>query len=160
MSQVEEQRPGWIEVEVSAGGVLLGQVRQPVKVLGANQWLRSSALVSTELLAAFVMPNHPAVGALLADASARLQVRTASGSLEGYQSGEQRVDDIVHAIFEASAAHGVRYAEPPASWTDAGHGQGAGVEQLDSSRGIQRPDPDELLVGDVEALAFGAPGWH
>ena len=120
MSQVEEQRPGWIDVEVSVGGVLLGQVRQPVKVLAANQWLRSPALVSTELLAAFVMPNHPAVGALLADASAMLQARTASGSLEGYQSGEQRVDEIVHAIFEASAARGVRYAEPPASWTDVG----------------------------------------
>jgi hypothetical protein len=119
MSQVEEQRPGWIQVELSDGETVVGQLHQPVTVLAAHQWLRSPALVSTELLAAFVMPNHPAVDALLAEASGILTTQTGSGSLEGYQSGEERADDIVHAIVDAAAACGIRYAEPPASWTDA-----------------------------------------
>ena len=133
MSQVEEQRPGWIDVEVSVGGVLLGQLRQPVKVLAANQWLRSSALVTTELLAAFVMPNHPAVGALLADASGHPPVRTGSGSLEGYSQ--------VRSGWTTSSTRSSRPRPRTASATPS-------PGQLDR-RGQKVRNPGEVLDGHV-----------
>ena len=116
MSQVEEQRAGWI-MSRFVGGVLPEQLRQPVKVFAATNGcdLGAGQHRAVRRFALTILRSGRRGGG-----SAMLQARTASGSLEGYESGEERVDDIVHAIFEASAAHGVRYAEPPVSWTDAG----------------------------------------
>ena len=121
MSQVEEQRPGEILIEVVAGDGagdwaasgapgLLGSARVPVQILAANQWLRTGAAVTDEVLAAFVQPNHPAVGRLLLEAATILGQRTPSGSLDGYAGGEQRVDDLVQAVVRA--VEGRRSATP------------------------------------------------
>ena len=71
MLHVEEQRPGVIDVEVLAEGELLGEGSRVVQVLAAQQWLATPLPLALEMLAAYVMPNHPAVAALSALRSSR-----------------------------------------------------------------------------------------
>src|SRR5919107_3967910 len=81
MLHVEEQRPGVIEVEVEADGDLLGSTLAPVQVLAAQQWLATPLPLALEMLAAHVMPNHPAITALVADAATLLEEQTGDGSI-------------------------------------------------------------------------------
>src|SRR6478752_7358390 len=120
MLQVEGQRPGVIEVEVESDGELLGSALRPVQVLAAQQWLATPLPLALEMLAAHVMPNHPAITALVAEAADLLEEKTGSGALVGYAAAPERVDEVVTAIAEAMARHGIRYSEPPLSWSDLG----------------------------------------
>src|SRR3954465_9602714 len=120
MLQVEGQRPGVIEVEVESDGELLGSALRPVQVLAAQQWLATPLPLALEMLAAHVMPNHPAITALVAEAADVLEQKTGSGALVGYAATPERVDDVVRAITDVLQGRGIRYSEPPASWSDLG----------------------------------------
>ncbi|MGY1781816.1 DUF4011 domain-containing protein [Geodermatophilus sp. SYSU D01036] len=120
MLQIEEQRPGSIEIDVAVDGVDVAGTAVPVQVLAASQWLATPVPLALEMLAAHVLPNHPAVTALLAEAAAVLEARTDDPSVQGYQAGPERVDEIVAAVAAAARARGIRYSEPPASWADIG----------------------------------------
>ena len=120
MLQVEEQRPGVVRARVEVEGRVCAEHSVRVRVLAAQQWLAEPLTLGLEMLAAHVMPNHPAIGALLAETADRLLVTTGSPSLQGYQAGPERVDEIVQAVFESMQARGIRYSEPPASWADTG----------------------------------------
>src|SRR3954449_277611 len=65
MLHVDEQRPGVIEVEVETDGELVGSTLRPVQVLAAQQWLATPLPLALEMLAAHVMPNHPAIPSLV-----------------------------------------------------------------------------------------------
>src|SRR5688500_15175060 len=69
MLHVEEQRPGVLEVEVETDGELVGSTLRPVQVLAAQQWLATPLPLALEMLAAHVMPNHPAVTAVVSEAA-------------------------------------------------------------------------------------------
>src|SRR5687768_9914907 len=72
------------------------------------------------MLAAHVMPNHPAVTALVSEATGVLEQKTGSGALVGYAGTPEQVDEVVYAIAEAMQRRGIRYSEPPLSWSDLG----------------------------------------
>ncbi|CCG04274.1 DUF4011 domain-containing protein [Blastococcus saxobsidens] len=120
MLHVEEQRPGVVDVEVQLDGELLGEATAPVQVLAASQWLATPLPLALEMLAAHVLPNHPAVTGLVAEAAELLEQRTGSGAMVGYAATAERVDEVVHALAEALRRRGVRHSEPPASWADLG----------------------------------------
>ncbi|SFT95151.1 Part of AAA domain-containing protein [Geodermatophilus amargosae] len=120
MLQIEEQRPGSIEIDVAVDGADVAGTALPVQVLAASQWLATPVPLALEMLAAHVLPNHPAVTALLAEAAALIEERTDDPSVQGYQAGPERVDQIVAAIADAMRARGIRYSEPPAGWADIG----------------------------------------
>ena len=120
MLQIEEQRPGSIEIDLLVDGEDVGGTAVPVQVLAANQWLAAPVPLALEMLAAHVLPNHPSVTALIGEAADLLEQRTGSGSVQGYQSGPERVDEIVAALTEAMHRRAIRYSEPPASWADVG----------------------------------------
>src|SRR5215218_2276143 len=109
MLQVDAQRPGVLEVEVTDGDRLLGSTRVGLQVLAAQQWLATPVPLALEMLAAHVVPQHPALPALLDEAAVLLAERTGSGSIQGYAAGPERVDEIVRAIADALHAHGIRY---------------------------------------------------
>ena len=122
MLHVEEQRPGVIDVEVEpATAVLLGEGSRVVQVLAAQQWLATPVPLALEMLAAHVMPNHPAVTALVArggrrprgsrPAAARSSAtpRPRSGSTRSSPRSPRRC-----------SGRGIRYSEPPLSWSDLG----------------------------------------
>src|SRR3712207_2851565 len=120
MLQIEEQRPGSIEIDLLVDGEDVGGTAVPVQVLAANQWLATPVPLALEMLAAHVLPNHPSVTTLIGEAADLLEARTGSGSVQGYQSGPERVDEIVAALTEAMHRRAIRYTEPPASWADVG----------------------------------------
>ncbi|WP_460434770.1 DUF4011 domain-containing protein [Angustibacter speluncae] len=135
MLQVEEQRPGRVTATLRLGDEKLATASSDVRVLAARQWLAEPPELSMEMLAAFVMPHDPAVGPLLDEVAALLHDRTGSASLQGYQSGPERVDDVVRAVFDAARARGIRYAEPPASWGDVGQRVRTPTQVLDERVG-------------------------
>ena len=120
MLHVEEQRPGVIDVEVESDGEILGEGSRVVQVLAAQQWLATPLPLALEMLAAYVMPNHPAITALVSEAAGVLEEKTGSGSLVGYSATPERVDEVVQAIAEVMHGRGIRYSEPPLSWSDLG----------------------------------------
>ncbi|WP_154792608.1 DUF3320 domain-containing protein [Occultella kanbiaonis] len=147
MAQVEEDRPAEIVVdllppvdgdepdETAVVAEPLARIAVPVRLLAAQHWLRSEHPVTTEVLASFVMPNHPAISQLLGEAGEILRTETGSASLEGYQSGPDRVDELARAIFTAAHARGIRYAEAPSSWSAQGQKVRTPGEVLDGRIG-------------------------
>src|SRR4029079_14572988 len=65
MLHVEEQRPGVIDVEVELDGEPIGEARSSVQVLAAQHGLPPPLPLALEMLAAHVLPNHPAITALV-----------------------------------------------------------------------------------------------
>ncbi|HEY4457478.1 MAG TPA: DUF3320 domain-containing protein [Pseudonocardiaceae bacterium] len=120
MLQVEEQRPGTVRARLEIDGETRAEHTVRVRVLAAQQWLAEPLTLGLELLAAHVMPNHPAITALMGEVADRLLRTTGNPSIQGYQGGPDRVDEIVRAVFEVMQARGIRYCEPPASWADVG----------------------------------------
>src|SRR3546814_7999822 len=74
-----------------------------------------------ELLAAFVMPNDPAVSRLLKEASEILRRPGKDPWLEGYQQkSRKRVWEIAAAIRAAATQRRIACSEPPASFERSG----------------------------------------
>lgn len=121
MSQVHEQRPGQIRLQLSHDGKPVASASYPVRILAANQWLNVPKGLALEMLSAHVMPNAPEISDLLPEVGQRLQQTTGRSSIDGYQSDAARVDSIVEAVYHTIQRRDITYAEPPASWSD--HGQ-------------------------------------
>ena len=120
MLDVDERRPAELIVVVEDDDGLLVEHRQAVQLLAATQWLASPRLLALELLAAFVMPNDLAIEDLVREAAGVLLERTGSASIDGYQSGSERVDAIAGALWTTASRRGIRYVMPPVSWADDG----------------------------------------
>lgn len=90
-----------------------------VRALARNEW--GGAQYMPELLAAFVMPNDPAVQRLLKSASQLLDQQGKTPSLEGYQRKSRgRVWELASAVWAAVTSRRLTYAEPPASFERVG----------------------------------------
>ena len=122
LSEVEEETGAEIVIEVTAGGDPIGGTAHPIRVQAARQWTLDPAapVLSLEMLAAFVQPNHPALPALISEAAQTLASATGSGSLAVSHATGERIDQIVAAVFTAVHDREISYAQPPASW---GYGQ-------------------------------------
>jgi hypothetical protein len=123
IASIEEETGADLVVEATAeAGQALVTSRTPLRVLAARQWLvdPDSPVLSLELLAAFVQPNHAALGPIVARAAAYLDAETTSGSLAVDHVLPGRIDAIVEAVCAAVHEAGIYYAQPPASW---GYGQ-------------------------------------
>ena len=94
---------------------VLAELTKPVELLAYNEW--GGAGFMPELLAAFSMPNDPAVDRILRSAGETLRRAAKLDKIDGYQSGSrQRVWEIASAIYSAIANLGLTYAAPPASF--------------------------------------------
>lgn len=121
MYSIDEQRAGRLTVTVIADGLEPSVLSKALIVQAPRQWWSRGWDASVALLAAFVMPNDPALAPVLSRAADLLGERTGSSALQGYQAGStQRIDDTVHAIFDALRERDIAYANPPASWADEG----------------------------------------
>ena len=123
MLRVDERRPGRIEIVVEAPDAdeLLGRAVHEVTILAHDQWVAAPLQLGLELLAAHVQPNAPIVAEVMTAASDLLRDRGGDSSLATYQLGDpERIDSIVEAVFNAIRARDIRYAQPPASWGEAG----------------------------------------
>lgn len=95
------------------------QFSTTIDVLAYDQWAGTRSL--PQLLAAFSMPNNPAVDILLGKASKLLRGKHPELSMNGYQSkSRDLVWKQVSALYSTIAAENLQYAEPPASFGSDG----------------------------------------
>ncbi len=119
LAALEEALTASISVSALIGDVEIAQRSCSVEVLAYDQWAGMRAL--PELLAAYSMPNNPAVDVLLGKAAKLLQKFDSELSLNGYQAkSREAVWKQVSAIYSTIAAEGLSYAEPPASFGNDG----------------------------------------
>ena len=115
LADLHESVSAAVKVSVLSGTEEFAQLAQPVEVLAYDQWAGTRAL--PELLAAFCMPNNPAVDVLIAAASKLLRSEHPELSMNGYQSKSRDVVwKQVSALYSTICSHSLQYAEPPASF--------------------------------------------
>ncbi|MDM8084880.1 DUF4011 domain-containing protein [Cellulomonas cellasea] len=129
--EIDESAVAVATLEVERGGVV-HRDEVTVRVLSADEWWARS---SADSLVSFVRPNEPAIAELLGEASALLQERTGSPSLQGYQAGPERAHRIARAVYDAMAARQITYVEPPASFEGTGQRIRSHREVLDGRIG-------------------------
>ncbi|MEW6353244.1 MAG: DUF3320 domain-containing protein [Pseudomonadota bacterium] len=106
---------GTVTITVEKDGLVLAEETKPVELLAYNEW--GGAGYMPELLAAFSMPNDPAMDRVLRDASLILRKAGKPDGIDGYKAGSrQRVWEIASAIYTAICNLGITYSVPPASF--------------------------------------------
>lgn len=113
--QLVDSVRGMVIIRVEKDGVLIEEQTRPVELLAYNEWGGSGYM--PELLAAFCLPNDPAVDRILRDASLILRKAGKPDGIDGYKQGSrQRVWEIASAIYSAICNLGITYSIPPASF--------------------------------------------
>ena len=101
------------------GAPVLAERRFPIEILARSEW--GGGVAQPELLAAFVMPNDPAINRILKRASEVLARAGKRDALDGYQAGSRtRAYELASAIWSGVAGLKLTYAEPPASFETQG----------------------------------------
>ena len=113
--ELADSMSGHAKITVEQNGTVIADQTKPVELLAYNEW--GGAGYMPELLAAFSMPNDPAVDRVLRDASLILRQAGKPDGIDGYKSGSrQRVWEITSAIYAAVCNLGITYALAPASF--------------------------------------------
>ena len=115
----DEKMNGAVTFRLVKDGLLLAECRKQVDLLAYNEWGGMGFM--PELLAAYCMPNDPAVDAILRDTSEVLRKAGKPDRIDGYESkSRERVWEVASAIYSAIANLGLTYAVPPASFEHDG----------------------------------------
>jgi very-short-patch-repair endonuclease len=110
---------GSARITIECNNALLAETSIPVELLAYNEWGGNTCM--PELLAAFSMPNDPAIDKLLRSASAVLKKAGKEDKLDGYHSGSrERVWEMASAIYTAVCNLNLAYAVPPAHFESNG----------------------------------------
>ena len=119
LSELNEAERGRVIILVSSAGSELVSTDHSVDVLAYDQWGGVRAL--PELLAAFSLPNNPAVDRLIFQASELLAKAGDGRLMNGYQSKNR--EDVwaqVSSLYSTIRTRGLHYSQPPASFTNEG----------------------------------------
>lgn len=101
------------------GPHLLTEFRTSLRVLARNEWGGYPRMA--ELLAAFVLPNDPAIAGLLCTAADVLTNHGHVAALDGYQSQDPaRAKMLAASLWSAVSGPRLAYATPPASFETEG----------------------------------------
>lgn len=96
-------------------GTVLASESFPIELLAKNQWGGAGSM--PDLLAAFVLPNDPAVDRVLKSTSNVLRRAGKKDSIDGYEGRSRtRTWELVSAIWSAVCGLRLSYALPPASF--------------------------------------------
>ncbi len=119
LSAVTERVSGTVEITLRHGGETLAAHTGETAVLPFDYWHGTSCY--PELLAAYVMPNHPQIAQIIARATEFLGTWTGDTSMDAYQTQDpNRVLSQAAAIFTAIKEQGIAYVVPPASFEAIG----------------------------------------
>ena len=119
LSGLNEAEKNLLEFQLVRGDQTLASCDVEVRVLARNEWGGISQ--GGELVAAFVMPNDPAIAKVLKSAAGILQRHGRPTALDGYQSQDpQRAYLLVMAIWNSICALKLTYANPPKSFEQVG----------------------------------------
>ena len=100
------------------GDEIITQLDTQIELLARNQWGGIGQM--SEMIAAFVQPNEPAIEHLLKNAAEILRKHNKDSALNGYEGGPRRAWDLASAIWAAVGAWGLDYSLPPASFEQTG----------------------------------------
>ena len=152
LANMTERMEGTMTLSCVKGSVCLEQKEYPVSLLPYDFW--EGVNDAPELLAAYVVPNHPAIRPILQRAAEKLGAWTGNPALDGYQSREaNRAKLQMAALYEALAEENISYANPPASFAE----QGQRVrlpEDILSGRLATCLDAALLYAGCLEAVGL------
>ncbi|WP_243103139.1 DUF4011 domain-containing protein [Clostridium sp. OM02-18AC] len=108
-----------LKVCVYENEMVLAEQTVQITALAFDQW--PGLRYTSELLAAFAMPNHPVVISLIQIAAQYLEKWTKDPSLAGYQYHDpNRVNYMAAAAYAAIQQKNITYAEPPSSFETCG----------------------------------------
>lgn len=138
-----------IRVATAADGAThrVAQHQQPVSILAYNEWSRVS---EPQMLASFVLPNHPHVQRLLSAARAHLERHGHTQGFCGYQPKDPAAARVqARSLYEALVDWNITYANPPASFEKSGQ-KIRTPEQVKSDQLATCLDISTLLAGAME----------
>lgn len=125
LAELNERVAGLLRVEIvelrneDGAALVVHSVTESISLLARHEWCGLVAL--PEILAAFVLPNDPAVMTLLSRAAEILALNTGRAALNGYQDkNRKRAWEQMAAIYKAISELGLRYIAPPASFENTG----------------------------------------
>lgn len=116
---LNEAERGYVYLQLHSKGKLVASSTHSIRVLSRDEWGGLGSM--GELLAAFVMPNDPAIAKILKAAGESLSQHGHASGLDGYQSRDpRRAFMLVAALWSAVSAEGLTYANPPRSFEQVG----------------------------------------
>jgi len=116
---LNEAEKSQLAFELTSGGDVLATTTTDVRVLAREEW--GGINQGGELIAAFVMPNDPAIAKILKTSAKVLERHGHSSALDGYQSQDpRRAYLLVMAIWNAICGLKLTYANPPKSFERVG----------------------------------------
>lgn len=119
LGELTERVRGLVRAEVRRDREILARSTMPVELLARDEWGGLASL--PEILAAFVMPNHPAIEGVLRSVAEFMSHWTGDPSLNGYQSQDRRrVYTMAAAVYAALQRLQLIYVNPPASFENEG----------------------------------------
>lgn len=118
LAKLTEAVQGKLTVKLLKNDQPLAETSQPFTAFAPDQWLGLD--IMPELLASFVTPNIPCIAALQTAVAEELRNATGDASIQEYQAGRERAYAICAAAYRALHAWNIRYAPPPASFSNAG----------------------------------------
>ena len=152
LEEVNEAVRGTYDFVLSAGDEVLATASRDAQVLSRNEWGGIQEL--PEILAAYVQPNSPFTQEILRTAAKVLEANGRNPMLDGYQSrSRKRVGEMVNAIWSAIVRQDLAYAEPPASFEDAGQKIRL-PEEVKRHRLVTCMDSTLLFAGALEQAGF------
>ena len=119
LNGLNEAERGEVSLVLTRDDEVLASSKHHVRILARDEWggLQSNG----ELLAAFVMPNDPAVNKLLKAAAKLLGKHGHSAALDGYQTSDpRRAYMLAAAVWSSISAQTLTYANPPRSFEKVG----------------------------------------
>lgn len=118
LAETTERAQCELTLTLRADGSVLCRESLSITLLPYEYWAGSAQNLS--LTAAFIMPNHPAVTALVEKASRILEKWTGDPSMVAYYSGPERVVKQAAAIYAAIQKENIVYMVDPPSFERVG----------------------------------------
>jgi very-short-patch-repair endonuclease len=119
LAGLTESERAQVSFRLLRGPQQLTEFRSDLRVLARHEWGGYPRMA--ELLAAFVLPNDPAIAALLRKTAEVLTAGGHSAALDGYQSADPaRAFMLVASLWSAASSLQLIYANPPASFESEG----------------------------------------
>jgi hypothetical protein len=135
-----------VRARLRRDGQEVAEATVPLRVLAHNEWDSGGR---RDLLAAFIMPNHPAITELVSAARDLQQAEFGRPEFEGYQSRDPvRVAQQSAAIYGALQRLGITYLAMPASFEE--HGQK--LRSPDALRGEKQGNCIDVATWSAAAL--------
>ena len=134
LADLTESMQAAVSLRLKSGTDVLAEQHFPVELLARNQWGGAGSM--PELLAAFCMPNDPAVDKVLKSASDVLRRAGRPDGIDGYKAGSrQRAWEVASAVWSAVCGYQISYVLPPASFEQQGQKIRSPSQVLDGSVG-------------------------